>query len=75
MLRFFFLRMAVSKKPKYELFTTHFPTMKPGKLFPGEGGLGKNRLLCSIVNSLVMHLQRDIIHIEISFYNQDYDSD
>lgn len=67
--------MAVSEKPKCEMFTTHFPTIKPGKLFPGEGGLGQNWLLCSTVNSLVTHLQRDIIHIEISFYNQDYDSD
>lgn len=71
----FFLRLTVSEKPKHEQLTTHFPAMKPGKLFPGEGSLGKNWLLCSIVNSLVTHLQRDIIHIEISFYNQDYDSD
>lgn len=71
---FFLLRMAVSEKPKCKLFTTHFSAMKPGKLFPGEGVLGKS-WLCSIVNSLVTRLQRDILHIEISFYNQDYDSD
>lgn len=66
--------MAVSEKPKCKLFTTHFPAMKPGK--PGEKpGEGGKYWLYSIVNSLVTHLQRDVIYIEISFYNQDCDSD